>query len=123
METIIINIMIITFIAITMIIAIIAVITVSFVNIIVIITFIVNDIITILIITFQLLCRLIEVNARFHAQHFYPLARACLGYDALTATMDSYFNPGKLLYLYSTYQYSAVRTGTAQHIYFMNALN
>ena len=40
--------------------------------------------------------RLIEVNARFHAANTYPLVRSCLGYDSLTATMDSYFNPGKV---------------------------
>ena len=45
--------------------------------------------------TSDICCRLIEVNARFHAQHFYPLCRACLGYDALTATMDSYFDSGR----------------------------
>ena len=38
--------------------------------------------------------RLIEVNAgRFHAQHFYPIVRGCLGYDALACTLDSFFNP------------------------------
>ena len=38
--------------------------------------------------------RLIEVNAgRFHAQHFYPIVRSCLGYDALSTTLDGFFNP------------------------------
>ena len=39
--------------------------------------------------------RLIEVNARFHAQHFRPIVRACLGYDALETTMDAYFDKGE----------------------------
>ena len=39
--------------------------------------------------------RLIEVNAgRFHAQHFQPIVRRCLGYDALAATLDGFFAPG-----------------------------
>lgn len=48
--------------------------------------------------------RLIEVNARFHAQHFQPIARACLGYDAIESTMDAYFDPGMML-LYVHYAY------------------
>ena len=36
--------------------------------------------------------RLMEINPRWHAQHFAPLARRCLGYDAVTATMDAYFS-------------------------------
>lgn len=39
--------------------------------------------------------RLMEINARWHAQNFVPVARRCLGVDAVTATMDSFFNPGK----------------------------
>jgi biotin carboxylase len=38
--------------------------------------------------------RLIEINARFHAQHFQPIVSECIGYDAMTATLDSYFKPG-----------------------------
>ena len=57
--------------------------------------------------------RLIEVNARFHAQHFYPLARTCLGYDALTATMDSYFDPRK----YSALKHHNVRTIVHQFLF------
>jgi len=38
-------------------------------------------------------CRLIEINARWHAAQFQPVTKACLGYDALEATMDSFFNP------------------------------
>eukprot|EP01041_Mallomonas_annulata_P005443 gene5443-10923_t len=37
--------------------------------------------------------RLIEINARWHAQHFPELARACLGYDAVGATLDAVFHP------------------------------
>jgi biotin carboxylase len=37
--------------------------------------------------------RLIEVNARFHAANTYPLVTSCIGYDALTATLDSFFDP------------------------------
>jgi len=40
--------------------------------------------------------RLIEINARWHAQHFLPVVRKCLGYDAVVATLDSYFEPGEL---------------------------
>ncbi len=39
--------------------------------------------------------RLIEVNARFHAQNFVEIARSCLGYDAVIATMDAFFQPGE----------------------------
>ena len=38
--------------------------------------------------------RLIEVNARWHAANFYPIVKRCYGYDALTATVDAYMNPG-----------------------------
>lgn len=38
--------------------------------------------------------RLIEVNARFHAQNFVEIVRACLGYDAVTLTLDAFYHPG-----------------------------
>jgi len=37
--------------------------------------------------------RLMEVNARWHAQHFRPITQACLGTDALEITMDAFFRP------------------------------
>eukprot|EP01038_Epipyxis_sp_PR26KG_P006279 gene6279-8646_t len=37
--------------------------------------------------------RLIEINPRWHAQHFSPITRACLGNDAVTATLDGFFEP------------------------------
>lgn len=37
--------------------------------------------------------RIIEVNPRWHAAKFQPIVTACLGYDALTATLDAYFDP------------------------------
>lgn len=39
--------------------------------------------------------KLMEVNARWHAQNFVPIAKRCLGVDAVTATMDSFFDPGE----------------------------
>ena len=39
--------------------------------------------------------RAVEVNGRWHAQHFYPIVQASLGYDALTATVDAAFFPGR----------------------------
>lgn len=39
--------------------------------------------------------RLMEINARWHAQNFVPVVRRCLGVDAVTATMDSFFDPGE----------------------------
>ena len=41
--------------------------------------------------------RAVEVNGRWHAQHFYPIVQASLGYDALTATVDAAFFPGVYL--------------------------
>lgn len=38
--------------------------------------------------------RMVEVNARWHAQDFCPIARACLGTDALVATIDAFLDPG-----------------------------
>jgi biotin carboxylase len=38
--------------------------------------------------------RLIEINARWHAQNFIPIVRRALGYDAVTATLDAFFEPG-----------------------------
>jgi hypothetical protein len=43
--------------------------------------------------------RLIEINARWHAQHFIPIVRKCIGYDAITSTLDGYFNQQKFLSL------------------------
>ena len=37
--------------------------------------------------------RIIEVNPRWHAAKFRPLAQACLGYDALAASIDAFFDP------------------------------
>jgi hypothetical protein len=39
--------------------------------------------------------RLIEINARWHAQHFPPIVDACIGYDAITTTLDAFFYPEK----------------------------
>lgn len=39
--------------------------------------------------------RLVEVNGRWHAQHFKPITDRCLGYDALTASIDAAFFPGR----------------------------
>lgn len=39
--------------------------------------------------------RLIEINARWHAQNFIPIVRSCLGYDAVFATLDAYFDQDK----------------------------
>lgn len=39
--------------------------------------------------------RLIEVNGRWHAQHFKPIVDAALGYDALLSTVDAFFFPDK----------------------------
>lgn len=39
--------------------------------------------------------RLMEINARWHAQHFQPITQMCLGNDALEITMDACFNPDK----------------------------
>jgi hypothetical protein len=39
--------------------------------------------------------RLIEINARWHAQNFIPLVRACLGYDAVHSALDAYFDQGE----------------------------
>ncbi len=36
--------------------------------------------------------RLIEINARWHAQHFIPIVRNCIGYDAITSSLDGYFD-------------------------------
>lgn len=38
--------------------------------------------------------KLIEINARWHAQHFLPIVQACLGYDAVSTTLDTIFQPG-----------------------------
>ena len=37
---------------------------------------------------------LIEINARWHAQDFPALVRACIGYDAVSSTLDTVFHPG-----------------------------
>ena len=39
--------------------------------------------------------KLIEVNGRWHAQHFKPITDRCLGYDALTSSIDASFFPDK----------------------------
>ena len=39
--------------------------------------------------------RLIEINARWHAQHFMPIVQSCIGYDAITSSLDGYFDPVK----------------------------
>lgn len=39
--------------------------------------------------------RLIEINARWHAQNFVPIVRQALGYDAVTSTLDAYFDKDK----------------------------
>ena len=41
--------------------------------------------------------RLIEINARWHAQNFLPITRSCLGYDAIHASLDAFFNPGNCI--------------------------
>ena len=41
--------------------------------------------------------RLIEINARWHAQHFKPITDACLGYDALKSSLDAVYEPGETL--------------------------
>lgn len=45
--------------------------------------------------------RMIEVNARWHAQDIVPVSRYCLGTDSLISTIDAFTNPGKetLLFL------------------------
>lgn len=40
--------------------------------------------------------RLIEVNARWHSQNFVQIARRCLGYDAVTTTMETFYEPGMI---------------------------
>jgi hypothetical protein len=47
--------------------------------------------------------RLVEVNARWHAQNFVPITRRCLGTDAITATLDAYFKPGARCSQYRTF--------------------
>jgi hypothetical protein len=37
--------------------------------------------------------RLIEVNARWHAQNFKPITDCALGYDSLTTSIDAAFFP------------------------------
>lgn len=37
--------------------------------------------------------RLMEINARWHAQHFSPITRQCLGNDAVELTMEAFFRP------------------------------
>ena len=40
--------------------------------------------------------RLMEINARWHAQDFVPITRRCLGgRDAVAATLDSFFDEGR----------------------------
>lgn len=41
--------------------------------------------------------RLIEINARWHAQHFQPIVDRCLGYNAVTTTLEAFFQPGSCL--------------------------
>ena len=41
--------------------------------------------------------RLMEINARWHAQPFLPIVQKLLGIDALTLTMESLFEPNKFL--------------------------
>jgi predicted ATP-grasp superfamily ATP-dependent carboligase len=36
--------------------------------------------------------RLIEINARWHAQHFYPVCQFGLGYNAIDVTLDAFFD-------------------------------
>jgi len=38
--------------------------------------------------------RLMEINARWHAQDFVPITRRCLGRDAVACTLDSFFDEG-----------------------------
>lgn len=38
--------------------------------------------------------KLMEVNARWHGQNFVPITRSILGTDAVTATLDAFFDPG-----------------------------
>lgn len=44
--------------------------------------------------------RLIEINARWHAQNFPPLVQRSIGYDAVTVTLDAFFNPGNFVPLF-----------------------
>lgn len=37
--------------------------------------------------------RMVEVNARWHAQDFCPITRACLGTDSLVTTIDAFVHP------------------------------
>ena len=39
--------------------------------------------------------RLIEINGRWHAQNFVPITTTCLGEDAVTSTLDAYFDQDK----------------------------
>ena len=36
--------------------------------------------------------RIIEVNARWHGQNFVSIAQECIGYDAITLSLDSFYN-------------------------------
>lgn len=59
--------------------------------------------------------RLIEINARWHAQHFYPIVKACLGYDAITSTLDAYFDR-KAFNLLPKYPISKKSAGLILHL-------
>lgn len=38
--------------------------------------------------------KLVEINARWHSMNFLPITQGCLGTDAVTATLDAFYNPG-----------------------------
>ena len=37
--------------------------------------------------------KLIEINARWHSANFVQICRECIGFDAISATLDAYFDP------------------------------
>lgn len=41
--------------------------------------------------------RLIEINCRWHSANFYEICRRCCGYDAISATLDAYFDPSSFV--------------------------
>lgn len=49
--------------------------------------------------------RLIEVNARWHGQNFVSICKNCIGYDAITLSLDCYYNPSKSVNPFKTCQH------------------
>jgi glutathione synthase/RimK-type ligase-like ATP-grasp enzyme len=39
--------------------------------------------------------RLVEINLRWHNANFHPIVTKCIGYDALSTTLDAYLDPEK----------------------------